>query len=35
LQRIFFWTGVTAGTIAASIVGWRFVSKKLLGDKNE
>jgi len=35
LQRIFFWTGVTAGTIAASILGWRFVSKKFLGSSDE
>ena len=35
LQRIFFWTGVTAGTIAASIVGWKFVSKKFLGGSDE
>jgi len=35
LQRIFFWTGVTAGTIAASIVGWKFVSKKFLGSSDE
>jgi GH24 family phage-related lysozyme (muramidase) len=35
LQRLFFWTGVTAGTIAASILGWRYVSKKFLGSSDE
>ena len=30
LQRIFFWTGVTAGTIAAGLLGWGWISKKFL-----
>ena len=36
LQRIFFWTGMTAGTIAVSLVGWNFATgKKLLGGDGE